>query len=242
MKICVAQTKPIKGNILANIGSHKKIISLASKSKSNAIFFPELSLTGYEPELAFELGTDQNDKRLDDFQIISDSYKITIGVGLPIKTKTGIQIGMVIFQPLTYRQTYSKQYLHADEIPFFEGRTEQTILKIKNIKIAPAICYESLKSEHVEVANSLGAEIYVASVAKSKKGINQAITHYSQIASKYAMPVLMSNCIGKCDNFESIGNSAIWSKNGILLDQLDAENEGILIYDTKTELASKFLI
>lgn len=79
-------------------------------------------------------------------------------------------------------------------------------------------------------------------MAKSQKGLNQAVTHYSQIALKYAMPVLMSNCIGKCDNFESIGNSAIWSKNGILLDQLDAENEGILIYDTKTELASTYII
>lgn len=67
MKICVAQTRPIKGNISANIESHTKIILLASKLKSNAIFFPELSLTGYEPELAFELATDQYDKRLDDF-------------------------------------------------------------------------------------------------------------------------------------------------------------------------------
>lgn len=173
---------------------------------------------------------------------MSDSYKITIGVGLPIKTKMGIHIGMVIFQPLTLRQTYAKQHLHDDEIPYFKNGTEQVILKIKNEKIAPAICYESLKSEHVEVANSLGAEIYVASVAKSQKGINQAFTYYPQIASKYAMPVLMSNCIGKCDNFESIGNSAIWSKNGILLGQLNVENEGILIFDTRTELSSTYII
>lgn len=132
MKISVAQTRPIKGNISANIESHKNIILLASKLKSNAVFFPELSLTGFEPELAFELSTDQHDKILDDFQIISDTYKITIGVGLPIKTKTGIQIGMVIFQPLTHRQTYAKQYLHSDEIPYFKNGTEQTILKIKN--------------------------------------------------------------------------------------------------------------
>ena len=83
MKICIAQTKPIKGNIAANIEAHKSFIEQALLYKADAIFFPELSLTGYEPELAEKLATDLQDTCLNVFQKISDDCAIIIGVGLP---------------------------------------------------------------------------------------------------------------------------------------------------------------
>jgi predicted amidohydrolase len=47
MKICVAQTRPIKGNIQSNIVNHKKLIDLAVSNGAVIVIFPELSLTGY---------------------------------------------------------------------------------------------------------------------------------------------------------------------------------------------------
>lgn len=57
MKIAIAQTRPFKGDISANIETHKKLIELAISYKADTIFFPELSVTGYEPELAKDLAT-----------------------------------------------------------------------------------------------------------------------------------------------------------------------------------------
>src|SRR4051794_17238166 len=112
MKICVAQTKPVKGDIQSNIDSHKRLIDVAISNGADTIIFPELSLTGYEPKLSKELATDQDDSRFDDFQKISDTKHITIGVGMPTKSNSDILISMIIFQPYAPRQTYSKQYLH----------------------------------------------------------------------------------------------------------------------------------
>lgn len=112
---------------------------------------------------------------------------------------------MVIFQPNMTRQTYSKQNLHSDEKPYYIGGSEQIILTIKEKKIALAICYESLQTEHSKNANELGADLYLASVAKSQNGIEKAKAHFPKIANEFSMPVLMSNCIGYCDNFESVG-------------------------------------
>jgi predicted amidohydrolase len=235
MKISVAQTRPIKGNVLANIEAHIKIIDLAISYNADAIFFPELSITGYEPELAKELATNQEDERFVDFQEISNKNKITIGLGVPTKSNSGIEISMVIFQPNTPRQTYSKQQLHSDELPYFVNCKKQIILTVGNKKIAPAICYESLQTDHSEKANKLGAEIYIASVAKGKSGVDKVMTHYPAVAQQFLMPVLMSNCVGYCDNFESVGQSAIWTTKGILVGQLDDKLEGILIFDTETE-------
>ena len=235
MKIAVAQTRPNKGDISTNIATHKKLIELAIYYKADTIFFPELSITGYEPELAKDLATNQDDKVFDDFQKISNEKKITIGLGMPTITNSGIRISMIIFQPDTPRQTYSKQQLHSDEFPFFVNGEKQIILTVDNKQIAPAICYESLQITHSDNANKLGAEIYIASVAKSQNGIEKAMIHYPAVAKKFSMPVLMSNCVGYCDNFESVGKSSVWTKQGKLVGQLDDKLEGILIFDTETE-------
>lgn len=242
MKICIAQTKPIKGNVSANIEAHKKFIELAVTLNADAIFFPELSLTGYEPELAKKLATNQNDSRLDIFQGISNKENIMIGLGLPTTTESHIRISMVIFEPNKPRRTYSKQQLHSDEFPYFTNGVEQLILKTNNKNIAPAICYESLVPTHGENAFKLGADVYLASVAKPANGVKKAFNYYPIVAKQYAMPVLMSNCVGFCDNFLSVGNSAIWTKEGELVGQLDDKTEGILWFDTETEEVTERII
>lgn len=235
MKIGVAQIRPMKGEIVFNIGRHKSLIRLAVSHGANALFFPELSVTGYEPILANGLAIAAGDHKLDEFQVISDHNNVTIGLGMPTRSEEGINISMIIFQPRAARQTYSKQQLHADEFPYFVPGEEQAILSIANKKIAPAICYESLQPLHAEDAHLLGADIYLASVAKSQKGVDKAMKHYPEMAKKFSMPVLMSNCVGFCDNFESVGQSAAWTSQGILAGQLDSVSEGILIFDTETE-------
>ena len=242
MKICVAQTKSIKGDILANIDRHLKFINLAVSSGANLIVFPELSITGYEPELAKDLATTQDDRRFDIFQAIADQKQITIGIGAPTKHDQGICIGMVIFQPYQARQTYTKQYLHSDETPFFVNGSSNVELIIDNTKIALAICYEISISEHSASAFQRGAEVYITSVAKTADGIQKATHSLSNIASKYSMIVLMANCIGYCDNFESAGTTSIWNHQGLLLGQLNNTKEGILIVDTHTqEIIEKIL-
>ena len=73
MKICVGQTRPVKGDIQTNIANHKKWIELAISNRAKIVIFPELSITGYEPELARELVVHQDDHRFDDFQMIADA-------------------------------------------------------------------------------------------------------------------------------------------------------------------------
>ena len=41
MKLCVAQTRPVKGDISANITHHKKLIDLAIGMGADTIIFPE---------------------------------------------------------------------------------------------------------------------------------------------------------------------------------------------------------
>lgn len=242
MKICVAQTRPVKGDIQSNIAHHKKLIDLAVSHGADTIIFPELSLTGYEPKLAKALATHQDDRRLDDFQKISDTQQITIGVGVPTKNNAGICISMILFQPHKARQTYSKKYLHPDEEEFFVSGQNATGFIGDKTLIALAICYEISVPEHAENAFKSGAAIYMASVAKFVNGIDKALKRLSDIANEYSMTVCMSNCIGPSDGEECAGKTSIWNNKGVLAGQLNAADEGILMIDTDTqELIEKII-
>ena len=235
MKIAVAQTRPVKGEIATNISHHKKLIALAVELGASVVVFPELSITGYEPELAKELVTTPDDGRFDDFQLISNGSRITIGIGAPVQGESGILIGMVLFQPNKPRQVYNKRYLHADELPFFTAGEEQLFLNEDKDKIALSICYELSVPEHAESAHAQGAQIYLSSVAKSVAGAAKAIETLKGTADKYGMAVLFSNCVGHCDNFDCGGRTAVISKEGRLLAELNDTDEGVLILDTDTE-------
>jgi predicted amidohydrolase len=242
MKICVVQTRPVKGDIPANIDHHKKLIDLALSHGAGTIIFPELSLTGYEPELAKELATTQDDKRFDIFQKISDTSQVTIGVGAPTKSNTGTCISMILFRPQQARQTYSKKYLHASEEDFFVSGQSFTGLISDKPNIAVAICYELSVPEHSENAFKIGAEIYIASVVESFDGVERAIKRLSAIGNKYSMTVLMSNCVGQSGSYDCGGRSSVWNNKGLLAGQLNDSSEGILVFDTDTrELIEKII-
>ncbi|WP_179007175.1 GNAT family N-acetyltransferase [Winogradskyella forsetii] len=231
MKICIAQSESLKGKVQQNIQNHLQLIERAIALNSDLIIFPELSITGYEPKLAKELATNIENAMFDPFQKLSDKGNITIGIGMPTHGVEGLHISMLIFQPETPRTVYSKQRLHEDEKPYFVGGTYQTYLYIKETKIALGICFETLQQDHFFNAVQNGAALYIASVAKSKGGIDKAYARFPKMANKFNTPILMSNSVGFCDNFLSIGRSAVWHPNGDLIAQLDDDNQGLLIYD-----------
>lgn len=235
MIVALAQTRPVRADIQSNISKHINLINRAAEHKAGIIIFPELSLTSYEPSQAKQLATDEQDSRFAIFQQLSDHKHLIIGVGVPTKSDAGIQISMVLFQPRKPRRVNSKMYLHPDENPFFVPGSNLPGLIIDNIHIALAICYEIAVSQHAEMASSNGAQLYIASVAKTTKGVEKAVVQLSETAAKYGMTVLMTNSIGLCEDGECGGRSSVWNGKGNLIAQLNDTDEGLLLFDTTTQ-------
>lgn len=234
MKIGIVQLEPEKGNIERNIEIHIYWIKQAINQHTELIVFPELSLTGYEPELASNLATNQNDKRLDCFQKLSDENNITIGVGLPTRKVDELNISMILFQPRKGRMTYSKQYLYPTEVSTFKAGNNPLVLEFETEIVAPAICYELSNKEHYEFAAQNNATVYLASVLNSINGIDSDLKKLSDIARNYKMVTFMANFIGDSGGYKCAGKSTIWNDNGEMIKQLGIKEEGLIIYDTKT--------
>lgn len=238
MKICASQMRPVAGDITANMGKHFSLIEMASGLGADLIMFPELSLSGYEPRLARSLAMDANDPCLDRFQQASSAHNLFIAIGIPLKLGSAVQIGMVWFAPGAPRLVYAKQQLHPDEQSYFVPGEQPLVMEVADRKLAPAICYESLQSNHALTASQMGADVYLASVAKSAESLAKASIQYPTIARRHGMYIVMANCVGLSDGFVCVGQSAAWGARGEVLAQMNTDEEGVIVLDTDLGTAS----
>ncbi|TCJ14244.1 carbon-nitrogen hydrolase family protein [Flaviaesturariibacter flavus] len=242
MILCAAQIRPLAGDRAHNLVLHERFVRAAAAEGAALVLFPELSLTGYEPRLAAELAFTGNEPELHSLQQLGDAHHIVIGAGLPERAASGTRIGLHFFIPNKPRQRYAKQLLHDDELPFFIAGTEALLVELDGLRLAPAICYESLQPAHAATAAAHGARVYLASVAKSENGLAKAQAHYPAVAQQHNMHVLMANAVGPADDFICAGSSAAWTPQGEPAGALDAHSEGILIYDTGSGDARSLLL
>ena len=233
MKICLAQTKPVRGDIGANLADHLQYVDWAVALGSDCIFFPELSLTGYEPSLAEDKALLPGEQRLDVFQKYSNTNKMMIGVGAPVRIDSGVGIGMFLFEPDQARKIYFKKYLHSDELPFFRSEVDFSGILNVHPRIALAICYEISVDEHLEQVLPNHPEIYLASVVKFMDGVARARERLTTIAKTHDLVCVMVNSVGEADGDICGGSTAVWDGNGSLIGQMDAVRPGILVFDTE---------
>ena len=235
MRIAVAQIEAIRGDVVKNLENHLRWIEEAIQHKADMVVFPEMSVTGYEPDLAENLATNQDDARLDEIQALSDTNGITIGVGLPTKDEGNTFVSMVIFRPNQERITYSKQYLYPPEESIFKAGKNPLVLPFETEIVSPAICYETTNGAHCEFAKRNKATVYVASVLSSVNGIENELKILSDIAKNNNLITFMANYVGQSGGYECAGRSSVWNEHGKLIAQLGGKEEGLLIFDTKSK-------
>ena len=86
-----------------------------------------------------------------------------------------------------------------------------------------------------------GADVYVASSAKTVEGNERAFKALSATAKTYQIPTLQVNCVGTAGGSVKAGASAVWNPDGSLLEQMGDEEEGLLFYDMDTGRAEVVL-
>ncbi len=234
MRICLGQIGSVKGDVAGNIARHMAALGRFDGAEGDLVMFPELSLSGYAPDIAGAVALDPRDGRLDVFQAFADSSGVSVGIGAPTTGAEKPQISVVLFAPRAERRVIGKRYLHSDELPFFSPAAGPLGIIDLEVRVALAICYEISVPAHVEEAVQAGGEVYLASVAKTPRGVVGATAALRETARRYEVPVLMVNCVGRCEGTDAGGGSMVIDEAGEVTDQLGASDEGLLVYDTAT--------
>ena len=204
-KLAVAQIPSKKGNIEENIQNHIQVIEYAGTNNVSLIVFPELSLSGYEPELSESLAITTDDVRLNKLSVVAVENAIWIIVGAPLRNKQNIEVGAIIISPAGEITTYSKMKLHPGENEYFKAGEKYKILDIQNQKVAVAICADTTHPEHANNYAEMGASVYVAGVLISSAGYKTDTELLSSYAKEHNMlvrhkyPIVFSRGNGEYD-------------------------------------------
>ncbi|NIF58982.1 carbon-nitrogen hydrolase family protein [Enterobacter sp. Ap-916] len=232
LSIAAGQFAPVRGNIEENMRCHELLITLAASADVNLIIFPELSLTGYEPELAGKLAL-IDESCLQPLQALADRHEMTIVAGAPLYVQDNKPaIGACVIsagQPISY---YRKMYLHPGESDYFSSGTAACVITARTFNVGVAICADAGQPRHVEQTVQIGAEIYINSVL-SAGGYEKDTDVLKSYAKFYAMPTLMANYCGNSGGWKPVGKSAAWNAKGELIAQAPEDRDALVIMDFK---------
>ncbi|KZN57914.1 carbon-nitrogen hydrolase family protein [Pseudoalteromonas luteoviolacea] len=216
MILAVAQCGSIRGDVESNIDEHLRYIQEASKHGVNYLVFPELSLTGYEPELANELAFTEDDDRLAPLIDAAKQCNLSIGVGAPLKTIGSPKIGLILIHGTGVVETYEKMFLHDGEEKYFTNGDKHHLFQVGKHSIANAICADTINPQHAQSCAALGASVYIAGVLVTPQGYNKDAKMWSSYASEYGLLVAIANYSKPSGGLDTAGKSAIWFKNNLI--------------------------
>lgn len=215
-KLAVAQVSSIRGDVDSNIATHLKAIMMAGKLDVNYLVFPELSITGYEPELAEALAFSENDKRLKPLINAAIENCLYIAIGAPIASNSLPKIGLIIISPSGVVDIYQKMNLHAGEERYFSKGNQYHHVDIDGIKVLNAICADTNNADHAKYCIEISASVYVAGVLIGEPGYHTDTLALQNYAKKYNLLVAIANYNRPTGAWSPVGKSAIWSSSGLL--------------------------
>jgi predicted amidohydrolase len=245
--LAAAQTVPVRGDIEANVAEHLRLVRAAAAERAQVLVFPELSLTGYELDLANELAFCENDPRLAPLIESAESHQVTLTVGAPVRIDGALYVGAFILGVDGGVDIYTKHHLGAfpasvnpggpvppGEPTIFQLGSRNPLIAVGDGTAALAICADTGHASHPQNAAARGAKTYLAGVFSIPSDVERDIARLANYGSEHSMAVVFANYGGPTGGLPSGGKSSIWSETGELLVQLDASGAGLAVA-TETE-------
>jgi predicted amidohydrolase len=240
--IAVAQTCPIRGDVDANVGEHLRLSELAAAEGAQLVLFPELSLTGYELELAAGLAFSEDDARLAPLADAASRCSMTLIAGAPVRIGASLHIAAFVLHPDRTTALYTKHHLGAfgesarsdglvppAEATVFQPGDRDPLLRIGGRAAALAICADVGRPSHPQRAAERGAKTYLASMFVIPSEFEGDAAKLGRCAAQHSMAVALANFGSASGGLAAAGRSSIWSENGDLLARLPPSGAGVAV-------------
>jgi predicted amidohydrolase len=240
--IAAAQTIPARGDVDANVEQHLRLVRAIADEGVHVLVFPELSLTGYELDLAEALAFSETDSRLAPLVDASVSSSTILIVGAPAKIGSQLHIAAFIISPNETVEVHTKEHLGAfpkevspdgvvppPEDSVFQPGERRPLIRFHGNTAAVGVCAESLRDAHAQQAAERGANTYLTGHFGIPLDVGFRAAILSGHAARHAMAVAFANYGGPTGGLSAGGKSAIWSERGELLAALEATGTGVVI-------------
>jgi predicted amidohydrolase len=229
-KIAAAQVSSVRGDIEGNLARHAAAITAAAKHGVTMLMFPELSLTGYEPDLAVELSLTETDSRLALLVGLAREHQIEVVVGAPLKNGSEKPaLGAILISAGGATRTYWKMHLGASERASFAAGDTPLAVEIGGHKVGIAICADASQPSHPQGYAERGADIYAAGVFLNAEWYATDAPRLAGYAARFRMLTVMANQAASVGTYTSVGKSALWAPGGALIAQAEGTENALVI-------------
>jgi predicted amidohydrolase len=243
MRIALAQIAPVPVDIVANLRAAERTIASAADRGAELTAFPELSLTGYEPDgiaatpTAWLVG---NDARLDGVRKLCQITRTAAILGAPWRDADGEpRLAAIIVGPDGRFHASCKQHLHGRERDLFVAGWPAAPFLIAGWRVAVAVCFDVAHPSHAAAAASEHADLYVGSSLYLTGEDRRSDLHFGARAMDHRMFAALANHAGTSGGHVSLGGSGAWRPNGEVLRRVAGNDEAVLVLDLdRAELES----
>lgn len=216
LHIAAVQCVSRPGDIAGTAAGHAALITAAADSGAGVVLFPELSLTGYEPDLidlhGIRIAID--DPVLQPLSRICQQRRVHALVGVPTAGTALPLIGVLHIDARgTVRLAYAKQHLHVGEIGIFGAGSAGGMLDIGGWKLALSIGSDAAAPTHAAAARRAGADAYLVAgvyIIGSEERLEQQMEQ----ASRQRLWVMLAQYSGGTGGGPACGLSGGWLPGG----------------------------
>lgn len=235
--IAAAQVPSIRGDLEANIETHAAAIEVAAGRGVAVLVFPEMSLTGYEPDLAAVMAMTPSDRRLAPLVALARGYEMEVVAGAPLQNGTARPaLGAMVFTASGATRTYRKMHLGANEGTYFTAGSVPLLLAVSGQTLGIAICADTSHPTHPQTYVDLGAKIYAAGVFLNAEWYETDAPRFAAYAARHRILTVMANHGASSGTYTSVGKSAVWAPGGGLLAEAEG-TESVLVLATRDDTA-----
>jgi predicted amidohydrolase len=232
LRIAAVQLVSTPGDIANTAEEHARKIAEAADLGATVVLFPELSLTGYEPDLIDLHGTriSVDSPVLHPIALICRKRNVHALVGAPTVSGSLPQIGVLHIDPRgTVTVAYAKQHLAVGEIGIFSAGESGAIIEVDGWKLAMAVCFDASVSSHQVAAARSGADAYLVGAMYVIGSEGRIVEHMRQATSQGLWAVL-AQYSGGTGGGPACGLSGAWRPDGTEVVRLGA-GPGIAVVD-----------
>jgi 5-aminopentanamidase len=237
VNVAAAQLQAVPGDVAANVAAHVRLIGEAAAAGARVVVFPELSLTGYEPERVRDddtLWLTVDDERLGAVRDACRTQQIHAVVGAPVRDgERRVLAALVVGDGGDIVEMYAKIHLDGLESTVFTAGEEHVVVDVDGHRLGLGVCADAGVPEHAARVAALGAEAYLVGAVFPEGRMERLEDQMSSRSRENGMWVVLGSAVGAGGPYVGIGGSGVWGPDGRAIVQLGDEPAGIAV----TELA-----
>ncbi len=228
-----AQITSIRGDVTTNLALHRQVMEQAAMEGVDVLVFPELSVTGYELDLAKRLQASPEDIMFAPLHALAREAGMLAYLGMPLKAPNYISggkplLGAVILGGDT-PTAYAKIHVHDSEADYFQSGTNYSVTPHRGAQVGAAICADLTKPEHAAGTVAAGATVYGVGALINADAWEREEPLLRGYAKEHGIPVVFANFASKSGPYTPVGLSSIWAPGGQLVAQADGCEDALII-------------